>query len=84
MIDLAVLIANNATTIIEEAIVTTIDNQIIETDPQIAITVETLAWIGLIPLSTRKTKHPFPRLALEQEGYSNAEYKLNKFDKMHL
>jgi hypothetical protein len=43
VIVLAVLIANNATTIIGEAIMTTIDNQVIETDPQIAITVETLA-----------------------------------------
>jgi hypothetical protein len=43
VIDLAALIANNAITIIGKVVMTTIDNQVVETDLQIAITVETLA-----------------------------------------
>jgi hypothetical protein len=50
MIDLAVLIANNVITIIGKTVIIIIDKLVVETDPQIAITVETLAWIGLITL----------------------------------
>jgi hypothetical protein len=50
VIDLAVLIANNAITIIDKAVIMIIDKLVTETDPQIAVTVETLAWIGLITM----------------------------------
>jgi hypothetical protein len=43
VIDLAVLIANNAILIIDKLVMTIIDNQVVETNLQMAITVETLA-----------------------------------------
>jgi hypothetical protein len=43
VINLAALITNNAIPVIDKLVMTIIDNRVVETDLQIAITVETLA-----------------------------------------
>jgi hypothetical protein len=73
VIDPEVLIVKHAIIIIDKMTITTIINQTVETNLLMAVTVGTLASMGLILIRTRKTKYPCPRSALEQEDYSNAE-----------
>jgi hypothetical protein len=49
-------------------------------DPQTLHTVEAIAWTDLTMCLNRKTKYPCSRPALGQEGHSNADYTLDKFD----
>jgi hypothetical protein len=82
VIDPEVLIVKHAITVVDKMTMTIILNRTVETNLLMAVTVGTLASIGLIPTLIRKTKYPCPRSALEQADYSNADSSFYQFDKV--